>query len=547
MRVHRFSVLAALALAASAPQAAVLTVGPGSDCNTSSLATAITLADGLSGPDEIRIASTAVLTAQHLAISNQSLALSGGWSDCAANAIQVGRSTIVGDGRASVLSVRETTGSSYTLSLDRINLSGGGGGDDGVGGGIDLYGRWSVTVRRMEIHDNSTEFDGGGLMIEGPGTLSPASIDIGEDVDIRGNTARNGLGGGIAGKRALIKLRADRVVIRNNSAYRGGGIGADSSNVYVGAYGDEIPYTTATGLIVEQNRANDGGGIALLGSGWLFDAQELTVRNNHANRYGGGIYAVGGQLQLQRDYPNYWRVQCTAGQFCSRIEANVAGNNCPSEGAGSGQGGGLYLDKVSAYVSQTLLSDNCAYGNPAFFSWGPSTRFESSVITRNLMRDRSDQYDQTGNTIVGLGSRVNDPAQFTSFRGVSLLDNRARTTAGTLVPAQHFSGASNASVQMIAVAYDQLLGSSGTTSACMVGGVDAAGYRDVASNDFRPRPGSALIDVCPDSTFAANYAGLDLQPRCVDDPTQQRGGACDVGAAEAPLDNFFAGFASGFE
>ena len=100
MRVHRFSVLAALALAASAPQAAVLTVGPGSDCNTSSLATAITLADGLSGPDEIRIASTAVLTAQHLAISNQSLALSGGWSDCAANAIQVGRSTIVGDGRA---------------------------------------------------------------------------------------------------------------------------------------------------------------------------------------------------------------------------------------------------------------------------------------------------------------------------------------------------------------------------------------------------------------------------------------------------------------
>nr|MBP7623646.1 hypothetical protein [Xanthomonadales bacterium] len=267
MRVHRFSVLAALALAASAPQAAVLTVGPGSDCNTSSLATAITLADGLSGPDEIRIASTAVLTAQHLAISNQSLALSGGWSDCAANAIQVGRSTIVGDGRASVLSVRETTGSSYTLSLDRINLSGGGGGDDGVGGGIDLYGRWSVTVRRMEIHDNSTEFDGGGLMIEGPGTLSPASIDIGEDVDIRGNTARNGLGGGIAGKRALIKLRADRVVIRNNSAYRGGGIGADSSNVYVGAYGDETPYTTATGPIFEQNRDNASGAIALLGSG----------------------------------------------------------------------------------------------------------------------------------------------------------------------------------------------------------------------------------------------------------------------------------------
>ena len=36
----------------------------------------------------------------------------------------------------------------------------------------------------------------------------------------------------------------------------------------------------------------------MLGSGWLFDAHELTVRNNRANRYGGGIYVD--QVDLER-------------------------------------------------------------------------------------------------------------------------------------------------------------------------------------------------------------------------------------------------------
>lgn len=547
MRVQALAPVLAMFALGGAANAAVITVGPGADCSTPSLSAAILSASFLPGADDIRISHGTTYTGQRLSISDQSLTISGGWSSCAANATPIGRTLIEGNGIDSVLTARENASGYQTLALDRLDIANGGGGSDGVGGGIDIYGRWSVSLRRMDVRNNSTEFDGGGIAIEGLGTISQATIDIGEDVVLRHNEARNGNGGGIHGKHAVVKLRADRVHIHDNRAYRGGGIAATSANVYVGAFGEEIPYTSATGLIVEQNRATDGGGIAMLGSGWLFDAQELTVRNNHASRYGGGVYGINGQFQLGRDYPNYWRVQCAPGNFCSRIEGNVAGSNCPAEDSGRGHGGGLYLDKVSAYVSQTLVVDNCAYGNPAMFSWGPSTRIESSVLARNLMRDRSDQYDQTGGSILGLGSRSGDPSQFLSLRGVSFFDNRARTTAGGIVAAPNFTGSSNATVQMVAVAYDQLLSTWGATTACMIGNVDANGYRDVGSNDFRPRPTSALVDACPAATFAPNYGGIDLQPRCVDDPHYDRGGSCDVGAAEAPFDPFFAGFANDFE
>ncbi|HWT14772.1 MAG TPA: hypothetical protein VN581_03225 [Patescibacteria group bacterium] len=547
MRVHSF-LIASLAWAlGDVTHAATITVGPGGDCATSSISAAIHTASLIGGANEIRISHGTTYSGQRLTISNQSLTIIGGWSSCAANATPVGRTLIEGNGVDSTLTVRENTGNNYTLALDRLDVANGGGGSDGVGGGIDIVGRWSATLRRMDIRNNSTEFDGGGIAIEGPGTMNPASIDLGEDVALHHNEARNGNGGGIHGRYAVVKIRADRVHIHNNTAYRGGGIGATSANVYVGAYGDEIPYTGATGLIVEQNRANDGGGIALLGSGWLFDAQELTVRNNRANRYGGGIYAIGGQLQLQRDYPNYWRVQCAPGDFCSRVEGNVAGNNCPAEGSGSGQGGGLYLDKVSSYISQTLIGDNCAYGSPAVFTWGPSTRIESSVVTRNLLRDRAGLGEYSGDRVITFGSRVGDAAQTIVYRGVSFLDNRARTTAGTLVPGRLYAHPSNGNTLLIAVAYDQWLDTSGTNAACIIGGVDASSYRDVGSNDFRPRPASALVDACPEATFAPNYRGIDLQPRCSDDPNHDRGGTCDIGAAEAPLDPFFAGFANDFE
>jgi hypothetical protein len=173
---------------------------------------------------------------------------------------------------------------------------------------------------------------------------------------------------------------------------------------------------------------------------------------------GGGSDLVGGQLRLGRDYPNYWRVQCAPGNFCSRVEGNVAGLDCPTHGADAGIGGGVYLDKVSAYVSQTLVSDNCARDAAAFFSWGPSTRIESTVFARNLI-------EESLHTEMGVAS-------------------------------------------------DSPLRSNGTGHACRVTNAGASAYRN---------------------------------PRCSDDPNYNRGGTCDIGAAEAPLDPFFAGFGNDFE
>ena len=541
MHVRSLRFVLASALLAPGAQAAVLTVGPGSDCTTSSLGAAIFATGQLGGADEIRVSAGTTYTDQKLTISNQSLTISGGWSSCAANATPIGRTLVSGNGVDSVLTARESSGTRYTLALDRLDIANGGGGSDGVGGGIDISGNWSVTLRRMDVRNNATEFDGGGIAIEGPGTLNPASIELGEDVVLRYNQARNGNGGGVHGKYAVVQIRADRVRIHDNSAYRGGGIAATSANVYVGAYGDEIPYTGATGLIVEQNRATDGGGIAMLGSGWLFDAHELTVRNNRANRYGGGIYGINGQLQLGRDFPNYWRVQCAPGDFCSRVEGNVAGLDCPTPGANAGIGGGLYLDKVSAYVSQTLVSDNCARDAAAFFSWGPSTRIESSVFARNLIEE------SLYTDIVAAGSRAGDPEQTVIVRGTSFFDNRGRAADGGIVPTSLFSASSNATTRFIGVATDSPLYLNGNGHACLVTNAGASAYRNPGSNDFRPAANSLLVDACPETTFAPTYSGIDLQPRCSDDPNYNRGGTCDIGAAEAPLDPFFAGFGNDFE
>ena len=539
LRPLRFALASALLVPTA--QAAVLTVGPGADCSTASLAAAVLSADLLPGADEIRISHGTTYAGQRLTIGNQSLSIGGGWSSCAANATPIGRTLIEGNGADSVLTARESGGGRYTLALDRIDIANGGGGSDGVGGGIDISGNWSVTLRRMDVRNNATEFDGGGIAIEGPGNTNPASIELGEDVVLHHNEARNGNGGGIHGKYAVVKIRADRVAIQDNRAYRGGGIAATSANVYIGAHGDEIPYAGATGLVVERNQANDGGGIAMLGSGWLFDAHELTVRNNRANRYGGGIYGINGQLQLGRDYPNYWRVQCAPGNFCNRIEGNVAGSNCPAFGSGSGLGGGVYLDKVNAYVSQALIVDNCARDAGALFTWGPSMRIESSVIARNLIED------SIYTSAVSAGSRAGDPEQYFAVRGASFLDNRGRAASGAMAAARIFSASSNAATLFVGTASDTPLYLNGSGHACLLTGIGANQYRDVGSNDFRPASGSQLVDACAESTFAPTYTGIDLQTRCSDDPNYNRGGPCDIGAAEAPLDPFFAGFGNDFE
>ena len=132
MHVRSLRFVLASALLAPGAQAAVLTVGPGADCTTSSLGAAIFATSQVGGADEIRVSAGTTYTDQKLTISNQSLTISGGWSSCAANATPIGRTLVSGNGVDSVLTARESSGSRYTLALDRLDISNGGGGSPGV-------------------------------------------------------------------------------------------------------------------------------------------------------------------------------------------------------------------------------------------------------------------------------------------------------------------------------------------------------------------------------------------------------------------------------
>lgn len=555
-RFHPALLLFAAIAGTPRADAAVFTVGYGPGCTHAGIQAAIDAA-AANGPDEDEIRVVAnEYTLQRLIIANQSLTLTGGWNSCAPDASVVGTTGLVGGfqagtpGTNAVLRVQAGDTAIHTVTVRRFELRDGSGGADGNGGGIDAFGALRLVLGDVSITGNRVSGAGGGIFLRGPSTGSFGGIlELDPGVNIHANSADLS-GGGIHLERASARIRADRTAITGNRALYGGGLHAKASSISIGfGGGDSDPQTGASGHRIAGNRAQVGGGV-YLENGSLFDANELQLEGNIASQLGGGLYAIGAsQVQIQRDYPNAFKVECM-GNACSRIASNQAGNGCPGS---DGFGGGLYLDGNSrAYVRQTEIVDNCAYGSPAIQSWGPVLDLEGVVVAGNRLRWR-DGADYTGRAAIGYASRTGGPDSFARLAFTTLAGNVEVRDDGTTSPVNAMSQLSNFGAWTFSlnglVTADPVPGAVTSFGACNRQNVALSSFADAAGGDFRPRIGGGLVDACAAAEAAYEFRDPQLVTRCVDHPQQpDQGGSCDIGAYEAvyvaPADRLFA---NGFE
>ncbi len=211
-------------------------------------------------------------------------------------------------------------GNATQVSLDNVELLDNSG---GYGGGLAFYGDGSLTLDGVLVHDNQA-VSGGGVS-----AVSSASghvdVTIANDsylfTGVYKNTASD-LGGGIYvdGNTHLVAVTSNAQIQNNHATQVGGGIAVG---------GAAVADIGMAGAAIDSNISGAfGGGIAVIPDSTgdpvvrLFNivgAQPLTLSNNTAAQWGGGLYV----------YPGNASLHATACLF----DIDLAGNHAAQEGS----------------------------------------------------------------------------------------------------------------------------------------------------------------------------------------------------------------------
>ena len=541
LRVVAGVIAASMSCAASA---ALITVGPDPDCDTSSLPAAMLIAR-LNGTDfdEIRVMQ-GTYTNVALSSSGISYSLTGGYNHCRLGAQPVARTSLVGNFYDSVFSITGATSAYHSVTLAHLNISNGGssGNSSLEGGGIQAR-DLRLVVRDTTLLNNTAgqHGEGGGIHLQRSTGAVSGILELHRNVRITGNTARNG--GGIAVENASLRIRPDGTEIFGNQArISGGGVAALSSDVTVGSYGEPEISSTASGLVIRDNVATQIGGGLYIDNG-LLDLRETAFIDNVA-AHGGGLYAESAQVQIGRDSMGM-AVQCAGDRLCSRFEGNVAGFDCPRS---NGYGGAIYLNDSRGFIRQTLFSFNCAGTGAVLTAFGsvapqPAIDVEGIATRHNVSQYpyRSFQVAQGTPLRIRYSTLTGDFArQFTETGQTDRL----------VAPVEPTTPSPDRYIRTSILETTIPLGWSVGPSDCNRGGdwQWAGMFRDGLNGDFRLAATATAIDACSPGVAPTETTDIERKPRCTDSPAHpDHGGRCDIGAFEYDADPFGYGFGNGFE
>lgn len=238
-----------------------------------------------------------------------------------------------------------------------------------MGGAVAVL-RSEPTVDGNRIHDNHSDFAGGGLLLE-------EALGLYRDNDIDDNTAVF-FGGGvrITGVGFAPLLRNNRV--RRNEAGVGGGIACENAegpiltrmliadNKTVGRIEGgggglvmiDSPHVLLTETTITGNSTGYGGG------GVAADGSKVTVRlcrieGNSAEQFGGGLYSTGSTLDVRRCA--LLDNQARGGGGVGLVQSDCVLTNCVVAGNQAGvSGGGMLFDRTSAVITSVTCTGNSA-------------------------------------------------------------------------------------------------------------------------------------------------------------------------------------------
>lgn len=535
--------------AATISRAATFTVGAG-DCSSPLISGALLLsALNGPGPDLIRIASNQSYTSQHIVISNQSVSLVGGYTDCS-DTTAGGQTTLSGAGGSTdpVIEISGTTNGTRTVELVGLQITG------GELGGVTISGSNIVSIQRSIISGNSAP-NGGGISIDGTdGAI--LTVDFDASVIDNNATAPSGSGGGIYCNGATLLLEG---LVATNHAWFGGGISTIGCTVndFAGGFLRGVAQNTAAfgagiaafngsdiNLIggtdhpatVSGNIASaDGGGLYISNS--TVTAKDSWITGNRAQQGGAVAADTGGTFVMHRTYGP----TCHDPIRCSKVTGNTATLNI---------GGAFYASAGgSIEVRQTYIEGNTATFGAAAFAEGSSGGTKSRLFLEG---------DAVGSNTGEYMLYVSDGAEFTA----------SYVTSASNIPPTGLSSVAfygNGSATDIARIYSSVISDSvvyggGTNGAshsfdCVVSpnlfGLPSSGtimleadprLHNPAGRDYSPTASSPAIDRC-DNFHPATDADLHNNPRGIDQPWAANFiGAYDVGALETDIM-----FGNGFE
>lgn len=178
-------------------------------------------------------------------------------------------------------------GTKLTLTDDLVEhniAAGGGGGIDAAGGQSSLLFVKGTTVKQNDACQSSGEFrDGGGIDVTDGGTVDVYASTV------EGNAADpDGDGGGIEEESAPATFHIVNSTIAGNSAFSGGGIGAEAGGSW-----------NFSGDTLSKNSASNNGGGFMNDGGDSATFVNTTVSGNDAGSDGGGMWSIcftGGQV-----------------------------------------------------------------------------------------------------------------------------------------------------------------------------------------------------------------------------------------------------------
>lgn len=217
------------------------------------------------------------------------------------------------------------------------------------GGGLDLETGASASLERTVIAANTAAYSGGGVSLRWRAVMTGRSVEV-----VSNRVTVTGFGGGIFVNAGSLEL-SNSTLTANSSAGAGGAIGitnrADVSLVNTTISDNQAQWhgggihnfestLSLVGSTVGGNAASDGGGLS---SSSEVRQSTLTVAgtevyDNHASRFGGGIYSVAAELDVSE----------------SAITGNSAGE----------AGGGLH-NKRGAQWAPATLTNTTVGGNSA--------------------------------------------------------------------------------------------------------------------------------------------------------------------------------------
>jgi hypothetical protein len=554
----------------AAPQYLIVgdTQGGASHCQYATIQEALDAAYD-SGPDldYVFVTNTATYDGVALVVGDQSVLIEGGYDDCDLSVIGP-RATIVGDQANSVIDVQTGGSAAREITLRHLDLSSG---DASFGGGVYIFGNSLappyVLIEDVFVHDNKATY-GGGI------ASAFATLAIGKDVTILGNTARRA-GGGLYLQGGTVRIQNDRTAISGNHAQvdagfqpsgQGGGIYATGSpaaplDVSVGAWQYQVgdPRPPISGFFVSNNRADDrGGGIFLNGANVQFLAFETTVLGNSAANSGGGISIYnGGTLQMSRNFPGAPAApQCERYLLCNVIRSNSVDAHANYVAAG----GGISVQVGTVRLLQTALLENIADAASAIDTGSingaaapPNTlRLQGVLASRNQCRGPTPQ--RTCSTI-DLGAGADARISYSTFAdniqlpgtyaseiyaygpatsSLKLFSSIFITDPGFYVPTV-FTGVASYQTDCV------ITNNNGLPPGATRSQVAVPGFNNPAVYDYRLRSESLATDFCDNAnTPSDDFTDLALYPRGLDDVRRaDLYGHFDVGAFES--DHIFGG------